>query len=144
MMGLSSTSNLCMCVFVIFFVISERLWIVGVMSFQKIYDLIGLIWWCNDLLWISIGWNFWRGRTAVLLEVLADLKPKNDLLMISNNFAWIYMYVVLNILNIYHIMYFNWSSDLLRLARRRTSPTRLPSGDPYSQTFLPQVSCVSK
>ena len=55
-----------------------------------------------------------------------------------------YICGVLNILNIYHIMYFNWSSDLLRLARRRTSPTRLPSGDPYSQTFLPQVSCVSK
>ena len=42
MMGLSSTSNLCMCVFVIVFVISERQWIVGVMSFQKIYDMIGL------------------------------------------------------------------------------------------------------
>ena len=33
---------LCMCVFVIVFVISVRQWIVGVMSFQKIYDLIGL------------------------------------------------------------------------------------------------------
>ena len=42
-MGLSSTSNLCICVcFFIVFVISERQWIVGVMSFQKIYDLIGL------------------------------------------------------------------------------------------------------
>ena len=45
-MGHSSTSNLCIClyvcVFVIVFVISERQWIVGVMSFQKIYDLIGL------------------------------------------------------------------------------------------------------
>ena len=30
------------CVFVIVFVISVRQWIVGVMSFQKIYDLIGL------------------------------------------------------------------------------------------------------
>ena len=46
MMGLSSTSHLCICVFVfvfvIVFVISVRQWIVGVMSFQKIYDLIGL------------------------------------------------------------------------------------------------------
>ena len=33
---------ICVCVFVIVFVISERQWIVGVMSFQKIYDLIGL------------------------------------------------------------------------------------------------------
>ena len=45
-MGHSSTSNLCIClyvwVFVIVFVISERQWIVGVISFQKIYDLIGL------------------------------------------------------------------------------------------------------
>ena len=46
-MGLSITSiNLCLCVFVcvfvIAFVISERQWFVGVMSFQKIYDLIGL------------------------------------------------------------------------------------------------------
>ena len=31
------------CVFVIVFVISERQWIVGVMSLQKIYDLIGLM-----------------------------------------------------------------------------------------------------
>ena len=31
-----------MCVFVIVFVISERQWVVGVRSFQKIYDLIGL------------------------------------------------------------------------------------------------------
>ena len=30
------------CVFVIVFVISERQWVVGVRSFQKIYDLIGL------------------------------------------------------------------------------------------------------
>ena len=30
------------CVFVIVFAISERQWIVGVMSFQKIYDLISL------------------------------------------------------------------------------------------------------
>ena len=33
---------LCICDFVIVFVISVRQWIVGVMSFQKIYDLIGL------------------------------------------------------------------------------------------------------
>ena len=37
---------LCMCVFVcvfvIVFVISVRQWIVGVIIFQKIYDLIGL------------------------------------------------------------------------------------------------------
>ena len=39
-MRLLSTSFLC--VYVIVFVISERQWIVGVMSFQKIYDLISL------------------------------------------------------------------------------------------------------
>ena len=30
------------CVFVIVFVISERQWVLGVRSFQKIYDLVGL------------------------------------------------------------------------------------------------------
>ena len=43
-MGLSNTSNLCMCVFVcvfvIVFVISECQLIVGVMSFQKILNFL--------------------------------------------------------------------------------------------------------
>ena len=68
MMGHSSTSNLCIClyvcVFVIVFVISERQWIVGVMSFQKIYDLIG---------WLKFLVRTY-GRIAALLEVRADLK----------------------------------------------------------------------
>ena len=33
---------ICVCVYLCVFVISEHQWIVGVMSYQKIYDLIGL------------------------------------------------------------------------------------------------------
>ena len=67
MMGLSSTSffvHLYMCVFVIVFVISERQWIVGGMSFQTLYDLIG---------WLKFLVRTY-GRIAALLEVRADLK----------------------------------------------------------------------
>ena len=68
------------CVFVILFVISQRQWIVGVMSFQKIYDLICLTWWWNDLYWISIGWNFWLvqtyGRTGIIGTLRSPRGPK--------------------------------------------------------------------
>ena len=37
------------CVFVIVFVISKRQWIVGVLNFQKIHDVLGLTWSWDDL-----------------------------------------------------------------------------------------------
>ena len=55
---------------------------VGVKSFQKIYDLIGLTWWCIKWFKVNFHWlvfgaygrtDVTNGRTAALLEVLANI-----------------------------------------------------------------------
>ena len=49
------------CVFVIVIVIAGGLWIACVISFHKIYGLIGWQWSCADLLGCRVDLDFWRG-----------------------------------------------------------------------------------
>ena len=98
-MGLSSTSYLCICVCAYLCVYlslsSEHQWIVGVMSFQKTYDLIGLTWWCIKWFKVNFHWLIFGayGRTDERTDGCTPGGPRGPKKLPLNAILWFYFYL---------------------------------------------------